>query len=211
MTIQKTANVKRHLLFIGFSCTGKTSLGRKIFGARVIDSDDQILTWVAKAGGGNFDNIYRLYMTNGRKVAIEWITKAEEALIGIWSDEANPMIISLGPGFPLQKTWLQLRAVSYVVLFRRPAEGVYESLKKRRAKIFEECPEAREHDNWDVDVIVNEQRREFSRDEAIANIKRMFAAREKFYGDHDLEIRTDQQDAIERLKDIKSKFEAGSL
>jgi shikimate kinase len=217
MTTKKPANVKRHLLFIGFSCTGKTSLGRKVFDARVIDSDDQILTWISVAGGGEFDNIYKLYITHGRKAAIEWITKAEEALIGIWSDNANPMIISLGPGFPLRNNWSQLRVVSHVVLFRRSPENIYQSFIDRREGtpekkgIFQVCPDAKNFDSWDVGVIVDEQRRKYFRDEAIENIKRIVAERENFYGDHDLEIRTDELDAIAKLKEIKLKFEAGSL
>jgi shikimate kinase len=212
MTIQKTANVKRHLLFMGFSCTGKTSLGRKIFGARVIDSDDQLLTWIAEAGGGKFDNIYKLYITHGRKGAIEWITKAEEALIGIWSQEANPMIISLGPGFPLRKNWSQLRAISYVVLFQRSSQGIYDSFKKRRSKIFEECSDARGHDNWDVEIMVDMHGKEFPPDQAIANIERTVSEREIYYNDCDEKINTDLGRSAEtQLEKLKLAFDTHSL
>ena len=38
--------MKTHLLLIGFSCTGKTSLGGEAFPGEIIDSDKELLKWI---------------------------------------------------------------------------------------------------------------------------------------------------------------------
>lgn len=145
---------------------------------------------------------------DGRNYALALIAEAEKALIYEWATDVKPKIISLGPGFPMHTNWPRLRAVSYVVLFRRSAEGIYQDLIKRRNKIFEKCPEARNCDNWDVDVIVDEKRQLYLPEEAIAKIKELLANREQFYGDNDQEICTDDwNQAIRELKEIKKRLE----
>lgn len=59
--------MKKHLLLIGFSCTGKTSLGKRAFAnASIVDSDDELLDWIAKTTGNRFNHIYELFMNIGR-------------------------------------------------------------------------------------------------------------------------------------------------
>jgi hypothetical protein len=71
----------------------------------------------------------------------------------------------------------------------------------RRETIFSECPAAKDHDNWDIGVIVDENRTEFPREDAIRNIERLLAQREKFYSDNDLSLNTeDQESATTKLR-----------
>ena len=50
--------MKTHFLLIGFSCTGKTSLGKQAFGEEVLDSDDELLKWICKEKHQYFNHIY---------------------------------------------------------------------------------------------------------------------------------------------------------
>lgn len=157
------AAMKTHLLLIGFSCTGKTSLGQEAFGEdTVLDSDDELRKWIGNKEGLYFDHVYEIYMKLGRDRALPLIEEAEKALVDRWADDTSPMIIGLGPGFPFRDNWVRFRAISHVVLFKRSPHDIYKSMKKRRNAIFGSCPEAKKHDNWDVGVIGDEYRREFS-------------------------------------------------
>ena len=203
--------MKKHLLLTGFSCTGKTSIGEKAFGAGlVLDSDIELRQWISDATGENYNHIFEIFISLGRSEALKQITHAEEALIDIWANDSHGMIISLGPGFPLRQNWVNLRRVSYVVLFRRTPENIYESLKKRRASIFKEFPEAKKHDNWDIDVIVDGQRNEFSSEVAIQKIRGHLAQRERYYKNNDEELSTeDRAVTIKRLQALKVFFDEG--
>jgi shikimate kinase len=200
MKEEKTMN--KHLLLIGFSCTGKTSLGKRAFDcASIVDSDKALLDWITKKTGNRFEHIYELFINLGREKAMASIAEAEQALITSWAGDTIPKIISLGPGFPLHGSWSELRKVSRVVLLRRPAEGIYEGFLSRRKNIFNECPAAKDHDNWDIGVIVDEHRKEFPREIAIKNIERLLAEREPFYRDNDLALDTKDQDcAVKKLR-----------
>jgi shikimate kinase len=187
--------VKKHLLLIGFSCTGKTSLGGLAFpNANVIDSDREILRWIERTRQKKYDHLYEVYMGSGREQAISMIKQAEEALIADWADDEGPKIISIGPGFPLRQNWSRLRAVSNVVLFRRSAQGIYESLKGRREEIFKQRPDAKLHDNWDVGVMVDERRVEYTPQVAVTRIVGLLAEREPSYKDCDEEVNTDDRE-----------------
>lgn len=200
--------MKKHLLLIGFSCTGKTSLGKEAFAPElVIDSDRQLCRWIEQSKGKKYGHIYEIFM-DGRKDALLLIAEAEETLIDEWAADVEPKIISLGLGFPLHANWPRLRAVSCVVLFRRSAEEIYNNLIARRDDIFKARPQAKEHDNWDVDVIVDEHRREHPKEKAIANIKGLLSSRERRYGDNDQEVCTDdRENAIRKLKDLRKGLE----
>lgn len=193
--------MKRLLLLIGFSCTGKTSLGRAAFGEEVLDSDDELLEWINKEKTESFRHICEIYMKPGRDGAISLIEEAEKALIAKWVADPRKMIISLGPGFPIRDNWQQLRAISYVVLFRRSPQGIYDSLKDRREKIFECCPKARDHDYWDVGVIVDENKAELPKEQALNNIQQLLCEREAYY-EHDAELVPDA--ARQKLRELKS-------
>ena len=139
------ARVNKHLLLIGFGCTGKTSLGRSAFqGENVIDSDDKILKWIETTQQEKFDHIYQIYIRKGREEAIRLIQQAEQALITKWAGETSRKLISLGPGFPFREGWSRLRARSHVILFRRSPQGIYESFKERRKAIFTRVPRSEE-------------------------------------------------------------------
>jgi len=200
--------MKKHLLLIGFSCTGKTSLGSKVFkDSNIIDSDKEIRNWIKKSTDKQYEHIYNIYMDNGRDHAIGLIEQAEEELITRWAIDQEFKIISLGPGFPFRKGWPSLRKISNVILFRRPPEGIYKSLIERREGIFKECPEAKQHDNWDIGVIVNKHRVEYERREAISNITAILDERERYYKDNDAEINTDNWErAKARLQEIWKQF-----
>jgi shikimate kinase len=198
--------MKTHFLLIGFSCTGKTSLGGEAFPGEIIDSDKELLKWIGQKEGQPFSHVYEIYMKLGRDPALSRIIEAEEALIDKWASDTSPKIISLGPGFPLRKNWARLHAISFVVLFRRSPQGIYDSLMKRREKIFECCPEAKKHDNWDVGVIVDEYKREFSKEVAISNIQSILDERESVYRYHDAEVVTDN--ALQKLKELASAFKS---
>lgn len=193
------------MLFIGFSCTGKTSISKKVFGIQSIqDSDDEVRRWIEDSQFKKFDNIFKIYMHLGRDEANRLIEMAEEALINNWANDDTKRIISLGPGFPFRNNWIQLRKQSYVVLLRRSPEMIYTSLKKRRDDIFKAFPEAKEYDNWDVDVLVDNHKREFSQRDAIMNIKNLITQREEFYRDNDKEICTDKVEiAIKSFESLK--------
>ncbi|HEY1803915.1 MAG TPA: hypothetical protein VGG45_05495 [Terracidiphilus sp.] len=197
--------MKTHFLLIGFSCTGKTSLGKKAFG-EVIDSDDVVRAWIEDKEKQRFDHVYEIYIRLGRTRALSLIEEVEKALIDKWANDTSPKTISLGPGFPLRKNWARLRAISYVVLFRRSPQGIYDSLMERREKTFECCPEAKGHDNWDVDVIVDANRTEFTKEVAISNIQRLLDERESVYRDHDAEVVTDN--ALQKLKELANAFKS---
>jgi shikimate kinase len=202
--------MKTHLLLIGFSCTGKTYLGEQAFGKdTVTDSDDEVLTWVGNKENQHFDHVYEIYMRLGRPRALSLIAEAEKALIDKWAVETSRKVISLGPGFPLHENWGRLRANSHVVLLRKSPQGIYKRMKERRKNIFELCPEATGHDNWDVDVIVDEHRNEFSKEVAVGKIEKLLEDREDYYS-HDEEIVTDDDNALNKLKELKSTFWNGS-
>ncbi len=192
----------KHLLLTGFSCTGKTFLGKRAFESdAIVDSDDAVLDWIAKKTGNCFDHIYELFMNLGREKALTLIAEGEKALIAKWADDPTPKIISLGPGFPLHSNWQQLRKVSRVVLLRRPAEDIYERFLSRRSSIFNECPSAKDHDNWDIGVIVDEHRTEYPREVAIKNIEHLLTEREQRYSDNDLDLNTeDTESAAKELR-----------
>lgn len=198
--------MKTHFLLIGFSCTGKTSLGGEAFPGEIIDSDKELLEWIGEKEGQLFSHVYEIYMKLERDPAISLIEKAEEALIDKWANDTSPKTISLGPGFPFRNNWARLRAVSYVVLFRRSPHGIYDSLMKRREKTFKCCPEAKKHDNWDVDVIVDANRTEFTKEVAISNIQRLLEERESVYRCNDAEVVTDS--ALQKLKELASAFKS---
>ena len=81
----------------------------------------------------------------------------------------------------------------------------------RRKKIFIECPAAKNHDNWDIGVIVDEHRKEFSRDVAIKNIEQLLTEREPFYRDNDLDLNTENQlSAVEKLKALNGDCDRSS-
>lgn len=204
--------MKKHFLLIGFSCTGKTSLGRLVFQdskVEVIDSDKKLFEWIERNRQKKYDHIYKIYMDIGREQAISLIEQAEEALIAEWADDRLPKVISLGPGFPLRKNWSRLRMVSNVVLLRQSPQEIYKGLKKRREKIFKECPDAKRHDNWDVGVMVDEDGTEYKPQEAINKIADLLDEREQYYKDHDEEVNTDNFDqAKTHLEDIWKKFTA---
>jgi len=81
-------------------------------------------------------------------------------------------------------------------------------MKERREKIFASCPEAKRHDNWDVGVMVDDNRIEFSQEVAITNIQRLLDEREKYYRDNDGEVETDNRDAaLRELGKLKTDFE----
>lgn len=177
---------------IGFSCTGKTSLGSSVFqDSRIIDSDDEILKWIKKNTHKRYDHIYEIYLSNGRDQAIKLIEKAEEALIAKWANDRRQLIISLGPGFPFRSGWQHLRAVSNVILFNRSPQGIYQSLKERRERVFKQCPEAKNFDNWDVGVMVDEHCNEYPQQVAVSKITRLIDDRKQYYMDNDVEINTD--------------------
>ena len=205
--------MKMHLLLIGFSCTGKTSLGQKAFGEdTVLDSDDELRTWIGNKEGLHFDHVYEIYMKLGRDRALLLIEEAEKALVDRWADDTSPMIISLGPGFPFRDNWARLRAISHVVLFKRLPHDIHKSMKERRNEIFVSCREAKKYDNWDVGVIVDEHQREFSQTNAISNIQQLLNERERYYKDNDTEVVTNNQaDALQKLRELKSAFEKGTL
>ena len=203
--------MKTHLLLIGFSCTGKTSLGQKAFGEdAILDSDDELLKWIGNKKNLSFAHVYEIYMKLGRGPALSIIEEAEDALIDGWTNENSRKIISLGPGFPLRKHWPRLREMSYVVLFRKSPAHIYRHMKERRSNTFICCPEAKTYDNWDIGVIVDEHQREFSQEDAIDNIRKLLLEREQFYRNNDTDIDTDDQErAIQRLKELKTDFEKG--
>ena len=71
---------------------------------------------------------------------------------------------------------------------------------------------ARQHDNWDVDVIVDNQRGEYPRENAIRNIQKRLDERTAAYGNNDDVLVTDDRDAaIKKLTAIRSAFERGEL
>jgi shikimate kinase len=198
--------MKTHLLLIGFSCTGKTYLGKKAFGEdTVTDSDDEVRKWVENKENQRFDHVYEIFMRLGRQRALSLIGEAEKALIDAWADDTNQKVISLGPGFPLHENWGRLRANSQVVLLRKSPDGIYEGMRARREKIFECCPEAKRHDNWDIGVMVGEDGKEFPKEVAVSNIENLLNEREIFYK-HDAKIITDNYDALDKLIELKNAF-----
>ncbi len=201
--------MKKHLLLIGFSCTGKTSLARRAFErAEIVDSDDEICKGIGKQNRRKFSHIFEIYMALGRQAANNLIERSEESLIVDWAADTSYRVISLGPGFPLRRNWQSLRKVSCVILYHRSAEGIYTSLVERRKQVFEECPKAKEHDNWDVGVIVDERRQEYTRETAVANIERILCERERFYSDCDERLCTDDREAATKaLLAIKVKLD----
>ena len=214
--------MKKHLLLIGFSCTGKTSLGRKAFGSeQIIDSDRELRRWLWTKKKKKYCHVYEIFMDGDisdriklHEDANDLIIEGEQALIKNWTHDKQHKIISLGPGFPLRDNWDKLRSIGHVVLFRRSALGIYESLIVRRRDIFEECPEAEQYDNWDVDVIVNKRGEEYSRAEAISNIERHISAREPYYSDnsdnrtnYDEVCTDDKEEALNTLKRIRATLD----
>jgi shikimate kinase len=197
--------MKKHLLLIGFSCTGKTNLGRIAFrNGPFLDSDVELQKWIGNKTGEQFDHIYEVFIRVGRSKALNLIERAEQDLIDKWTQDSNYKIISLGPGFPLHTNWPNLRAVSHVVLFKRSPEGIYESLEKRRSIIFARNPEARYTDNWDVGVMVDAHFKKLSREAAINNITELLVQRDRYYRDNDFEVITDnEKDALEKLRDLR--------
>jgi shikimate kinase len=195
--------MKIHLLLIGFSCTGKTSLGKAAFGESMIDSDKALRAWIGDKEQQHFqhgDEIFKL----GRPRALTLIAEGEKALIDRWVKDATRHVISLGPGFPTRDNWSELRAISYVVLFKRSPEAIYQCYKARRARLFCCRPEAKERDNWDVGIMVDDNRREFPEQEAISNIQRELDNLKKHYDDNDAEIVTeDETDALQKIQDLK--------
>lgn len=196
--------MKKHLLLTGFSCTGKTSLAREAFGSEAVtDSDVELSRWIEEATQQPVAHVYEVFMVHGREKALELIRQAEVSLTSRWAAESDARIISLGPGFPLHPGWAHLREAGRVVLFRRPADGIFESLRERRARLFDECPEARSHDNWDVGVMVDSTGNVLPRQEAIENIQRLLDEREPFYRDNDLELDTNNRAAaIATIKEL---------
>jgi shikimate kinase len=201
--------MKTHLILIGFSCTGKTTLGKEVFGKdSIIDSDEKVREWIGAKEGRPFDHVYEVYMRLGRPKALRLIDHAENALIDVWAGDTKAKVISVGPAFPLRKNWPRLRDASYVVLFRKSAPAIYEDMKDRRRRIFESCPDAKNYDNWDVGVMVDELRQEFSQDEAIRNILDLLAKREQYYRHNNAEVVTDNREAaLKKLNEIKLAFE----
>jgi shikimate kinase len=204
--------MKTHMLLIGFSCTGKTRVGRCAFGkANILDSDKEVLSWIQDNKQQNFDHIYEIFMRLERSPALALIEEAENALVNRWIGESSTNIISIGPGIPLRPlNWKPLRAISWVVCFKRSPEAIYESLVERRQSIFLPCPEAEKCDNWDIGVMVDEHRQRFSREVAISKISELLANRERCYGDNDAEIvinNTDAWDsATRKLKELRAGF-----
>ncbi len=184
------------LLLIGFSCTGKTTLAKAAFpNDQLVDSDDAVCQWVARHTDEPLTHIYEIYMQFGRDRALELIERAETALIHQWAIDGGSVIISLGPGFPLRENWGELRQKSKVALFRLPAPDIYERLCRRRQEIFSQCPAAMEHDNWDVDVVVDRHGQLLPQATAIASIERLLEEREPFYSDNNVELDTTDRDA----------------
>ncbi len=199
--------MRTHLLLTGFSCTGKTSVAREAFGEQnVIDSDGEMLKWVEENKQKRFDKIYEIFIRLGRGAALALIEEAENALVDKWVEEASSRIISIGPGIPLRRDkWENLRAISYVVCFKRPAEAIYDGLAKRREAIFRCCPEAANCDNWDIGVMVGENKQPFAREVAISKIQDLLAERSQFYGDNDTEIDIDTlENAKLKLRELKA-------
>ena len=86
---------------------------------------------------------------------------------------------------------------------------IYDSLKERRDVLFTQCPEAKLHDNWDVGVMVDEQRTEYPPQVAVSNISGVLAEREHYYRDNDAEVNTDDwRQAKIKLRDIWNMFAA---
>jgi shikimate kinase len=203
--------MEKHFLLTGFSCTGKTFFGKKAFGnGNILDSDDEICKLINQILDKRFEHIYEIYMAVGRDAAIRLIEAAEETIIGMWAITRNPMIISLGPGFPLRCNWLRLREVSFVVLFTKSPQAIYDGLKVRREEIFSKCPEARNHDNWDTGVMVDERRVTYSKADSIAKITTLLSERERYYRINDKEIQTDGkvEKIVEELKKFKQEFKS---
>lgn len=199
---------KTHCLLIGFSCTGKTFLGRKAFGREILDSDDELLNWICREKHQYFKHVYEIYMKLDRDPAISLITEAEEALIAEWAHDTTRKTISLGPGFPLRDNWESLRKISYVILFRSSPQSIYDHLAARRDEIFKCCPEAEKIDNWDFDVMRDKDRL-FSKDEAVSHIQNLLSERESKYRDNDAEIVTDS--ALQKLLELANAFRGGSI
>jgi len=202
-------SVKTHMLLIEFSCTGKTRVGQKAFGkSKILDSDKEVLNLIRDRKKQTFGGIYEIYMRLEGPPAHTLIEEAENALVDRWIEESRSRIISVGPGIPLRSDkWKPLRAMSYVVCFKRPAEEIYESLTQGRQGIFRDCPEAANYDNWDIGVMVDENRLPFAREVAISKISDLLAEREKFYGDNDAEIIVDKWDNAKcKLKELKARF-----
>jgi shikimate kinase len=198
---------KTHCLLIGFSCTGKTSLGEKVFGKNILDSDDELLKWIYEKKHEYFKHIYEIYMKLGRDPAISLIKEAEEALITKWAHDTTRKVISLGPGFPLHNNWACLRKISYVILFRSSPQSIYDHMKGRREKTFKCCPEAEKIDNWDIGVMRDNDRM-FSKEEAVSHIQNLLCERENKYRDNDAEIVTDC--ALRKLIELARAFQDGS-
>lgn len=81
-------------------------------------------------------------------------------------------------------------------------------MTKRRENIFKCCPKAKGYDNWDVEVIVDKDKKEFSKEVAVSKIRQLLDEREIYYRDNDAEVVTDSP--LQKLGELKRAFGSGS-
>lgn len=174
----------RQIILIGFSTTGKSSLINRI--ESEISNFKRITYDTDKVISKDFNNsISNIFYQLGRMNALKEIERREIAVIQELILQPDSLIIAAGPGIPLHdnfKNYLSIKK-PHVVLLKNSPENIYENLKKRRQKLFQELQEQNRSNFgiWDIGVITDENNKEFPEQIAIAKIDKLLKEREEIY------------------------------
>jgi shikimate kinase len=171
----------RQIIFIGFSTTGKSTLINKIvdtFPQRIkFDTDEEI----AK----DYDqSIANIYYSNNIDETHTLIKSLEENILLSLKSSSDNLIIAAGPGIPFKNTFPEyIKSKNpHVVLLEKSAGDIYKSLLDRRNKMKQQLHHQRpDFGVWDIEVMVDKNLIEYTKEEAIQKIQLLLDQRKECY------------------------------
>ncbi len=183
--------MKKTILLIGFSTTGKSSLLKRA--QKKAENPDSILTVdtdsiISEPYGGSIADIFYKY---GRHKALEIIEKVEcDFLQSFKASPLKPSIIAAGPAIPIRSPYYDefiRRIQPEIILLEKSAEEIYQSLQERSHRMKEEQKEKHQRPDfgiWDIGVMTRVQGDEIvpeTKEKAIKNIQTQLMQRDSYY------------------------------
>ncbi len=172
----------RQIILIGFSTTGKSTLINKIVNQFPQREKHDTDIEIAKDFGGSIANIY--YSNPVLEHTYKQIQSLEEKILQALKLRNDNLIIAAGPAIPFKESFSDyvINKNPHVVLLEKPASEIYKSLLDRRNDMKKNPKHQRpDFGIWDINVMVNEDLVEYSKEQAIQKIQLLLEERRDGY------------------------------
>jgi len=169
------ASHSKTVALVGFSCSGKSTLGKRILNAFkqsalgpliYCDSDDEI--------GEPFGGIAELYMNLGYDAALKYVGEKERAFLNALQPSGAPRLVVPGPNVVLRDPEWQgfLRRVQPIIYYLTISLGeCYRRLRRRDTAAMKKYAGKANAGCWNRGVFRNENGAEFSEAEAKSHLE----------------------------------------